>query len=134
MYKYFLFSDKAADAFMQNLESALRRYCAAEGVTSFMRDETRMRIEFGREEYYFYFVLFDEDAAAEEAVEIADKHPDHALSAIVRAAAYRVELWGDEDPNMDFFNAHFALMELLSVIPGIAIYDYVRGGFYPERE
>lgn len=99
-----------------------------------MRDKTRMRIEFGREEYYFYFVLFDDTAAAAEAVEIAEKHTNHALSTIVRAAPYRVELWGDEDPNMDFFNAHFALMELLSVIPGIAIYDYVRGRFYPENE
>ena len=134
MYKYFLFSDNGADAFMQVIESALRQYCATEGATSFMRDATRMRIEFGREEYYFYFVLFNDAAAAAEAAEIAEKHPNHALSTIVRAAPYRVELWGDEDPNMDFFNAHFALMELLSVIPGIAIYDYVRGGFYPGNE
>lgn len=133
MYKYFLFSDKGADAFMESIESVLRQYCATEGATSFMRDKIRMRIEFGREEYYFHFVLFT-DAAAAEAVEIAEKHPKHALTAIVRPAPYRVELWGDEDPNMDFFNAHFALMELLSVIPGIAIYDYVRGGFYPEGE
>lgn len=132
MYKYFLFSDKGADPFMQSVESTLRKYCATEGATSFMRDTTRMRIEFGREEYYFYFVLFSDAAAAAEAVEIAQKHPNHALSATVRAALYRVELWGDEDPNLDFFNAHFALMELLSVIPGIAIYDYIHGKFYPD--
>ncbi len=97
-----------------------------------MSDERRARIEFYREEYYFYLSVVDETWVIEESREIAQSHGSRNESGVIRECAYRIEFYGDDDLNMDYFNDYFALMEEFQKIPGVIIFDYPNNAFFGD--
>jgi hypothetical protein len=129
-YQTFIFSADSSAILFAQLRQGLEKYCHAAGrPVSLMADARNARIEFGREEYYFYFLLVDKDWVAEESREIANHHSKKPFASTIRDCKYRVEFYGDDDLNMDYFNDYFALIEELQKIPGIIIYDYPNGAF-----
>lgn len=97
-----------------------------------MADDRRARIEFYREEYYFYLALVEESWVAEESREIADNQAKRSEAEVIRNCRYRIEFYGDDDVNMDYFNDYFALMEEIQKIPGAIIFDYPNGKFFGD--
>lgn len=97
-----------------------------------MADDRRARVEFYREEYYFYLSLVGESWVVEESREIAENNATRGESVVIRECSYRVEFYGDDDLNMDYFNDYFGIMEELQKIPGIIIYDYPNGTFFGD--
>lgn len=97
-----------------------------------MADDRRARVEFYREEYYFYLSLVGESWVVEESREIAENNATRGESVVIRECPYRVEFYGDDDVNMDYFNDYFGIMEEFQKIPGIIIYDYPNGTFFGD--
>ncbi len=95
-----------------------------------MADTKRMRVEYGREEYYFYLSLFEGEAALAESEDIARSRLSHPWAKTVANCAYRIEFSGDDDPDMDYFNEYFALMEELVQGAGAIVFDYPSGKFF----
>ncbi len=130
-YQNFLFSAEPSEVFFPRVKAALKSFCEGlKRTTSLMADDRRARIEFYREEYYFYLTLVDESWVVEESREIAENHATRSESAVIRKCTYRIEFYGDDDVNMDYFNDYFGIMEELQKIPGIIIYDYPNGTFF----
>jgi hypothetical protein len=129
-YQNFIFSSEPGDISFGHLRRALEHFCHAVGKpVSLMADARNARVEFGREEYYFYLKLVDKDWVAEESQEIANQHAKKTVASTIRDCKYRVEFYGDDDENMDYFNDYFALMEEFRKKPGIIIYDYPNSSF-----
>lgn len=97
-----------------------------------MVDDKRIRLEFGREEYYFYFLTAEGDAVAEESREIAANHKQRPESAAIQNCRYRIEFYGEDDQNMDYFNDFFGLMEEVKKIRGTIIFDYPNARFFGD--
>ena len=97
-----------------------------------MADDRRARIEFYREEYYFYLALVNESWVIEESREIADNQAKRSEAEVIRNCPYRLEFYGDDDLDMEYFNDYFALMEEIQKIPGAIIFDYPNGKFFGD--
>jgi hypothetical protein len=50
----------------------------------------------------------------------------------IRQCASRIEFYGDEDPQMDYFNEQFSLLHQLKDEPGLLIFDYLNNQFIQE--
>ena len=132
-YQAFQFSaEPAAETFLK-LKAALKKVCNDHTQTlSLMADDRRARIEFYREEYYFYLELIDEPWVVEESRDIARNHARRSESEILANCSYRVEFYGDDDANMDYFNDYFGLMEEFRRIPGVIIFNYPTNSFFGD--
>lgn len=97
-----------------------------------MADNRRARIEFSREEYYFYLALVDESWVTEESRAIADNQAKRSESEVIWNCPHRIEFYGDDDLNMNYFNDYFALMEEIRKMPGAIIFDYPNGQFFGD--
>lgn len=83
--------------------------------------------------YRFHFIHKDEDWVKEESAEMADNYRGTAVSKDqIRQCASRIEFYGDEDPQMDYFNEQFSLLEKLKDEPGLLIFDYLNNQFIQE--
>lgn len=132
-YQNFLFSAEPSGVFFARVKTALSNFCdSLTRTTSLMADDRRARIEFYREEYYFYLALVEESWVAEESREIADNQAKRSEAEVIRNCPYRLEFYGDDDLNMDYFNDYFALMEEIQKIPGAIIFDYPNGKFFGD--
>lgn len=132
-YQAFLFSaEPSAEAFSK-LKGALKKFCSDHTrQLTLMADDRRARVEFYREEYYFYLELVDEAWVVEESREIAKNHAGRRESAVLANCSYRVEFYGDDDANMDYFNDYFGMMEEFRKIPGMIIYNYPNNSFFGD--
>jgi hypothetical protein len=83
--------------------------------------------------YRFHFIHKDEDWVKEESAEMADNYRGNAVSKDqIRQCASRIEFYGDEDPQMDYFNEQFSLLQRLKDEPGLLIFDYLNNQFIQE--
>lgn len=83
--------------------------------------------------YRFHFIHKDEDWVKEESAEMADNYRGTAVSKDqIRQCASRIEFYGDEDPQMDYFNEQFSLLQRLKDEPGLLIFDYLNNQFIQE--
>lgn len=83
--------------------------------------------------YRFHFIHKDEDWVKEESAEMADNYRGSAVSKDqIRQCASRIEFYGDEDPQMDYFNEQFSLLQQLKDEPGLLIFDYLNNQFIQE--
>jgi len=83
--------------------------------------------------YRFHFIMSDEDWVAQESAEMADNYRGSAVSKDqIRQCASRIEFYGDEDPQMDYFNEQFSLLQQLKDEPGLLIFDYLNNQFIQE--
>lgn len=83
--------------------------------------------------YRFHFIHKDEDWVKEESAEMADNYRGSAVSKEqIRQCASRIEFYGDEDPQMDYFNEQFSLLQQLKDEPGLLIFDYLNNQFIQE--
>lgn len=83
--------------------------------------------------YRFHFIHKDEDWVKEESAEMADNYRGTAVSKDqIRQCASRIEFYGDEDPQMDYFNEQFSLLHQLKDEPGLLIFDYLNNQFIQE--
>ncbi|HNA80482.1 MAG TPA: hypothetical protein PKY99_13550 [Turneriella sp.] len=131
MYEKFIFSAEDQAVLFPKIVGAARSFCnSLQRTTSIMADERRLRIEFYREEYYFYFQLITEPWIIDESRDLARVHPLRQESTWLKNCAYRVEFSGDEDANMDYFDAQLDLLRCVLAIPGVAVYDYKQSAFF----
>jgi hypothetical protein len=133
-YARFIFPLHDADSFFERLKTVVRKFTAHTSfprVSSFMIDDKRMRLEYGREDYYFYFVWADDTIVAEEMPEITQhlfkNRPEKDLIASYK---FRIEFWGEDDDNMDYFNEFLFLMETIQASEEVVIVDYQTGHFF----
>ena len=83
--------------------------------------------------YRFHFIHKDEDWVKEESAEMADNYRGSAVSKDqIRQCASRIEFYGDEDPQMNYFNEQFSLLQQLKDEPGLLIFDYLNNQFIQE--
>lgn len=96
-----------------------------------MANDKQIRLEFGREEYYFYITLEDQNWVPEEMQDIAQTFlKGHPAQAYVAALPFRVSFCGEDDFEMDYFNTFLLLMEAIQAEEKVLILDTTHGRFF----
>ena len=83
--------------------------------------------------YCFYFSYIQEDWVAEESQDIANNAAKHREDKqLIANSKSRVEVSGDDDFDMDYFNDFVMLMEVIENCEKVVIFDYESGTFFDE--
>jgi hypothetical protein len=132
-YSYFIFSlEKEKNLFEEIKEAIKKKYIDnLEESIIVQTDLNHISISFSG--YQFNFSLVQENWVVEESRDIAmtfgKNRKDNKELASCRE---RIEFYGDDDLNMDFFNESLSLLEMLSKEFNIVIFDYKNGKFFDE--
>jgi hypothetical protein len=82
------------------------------------------------EHYQFYIVLATGSHVLEESVEMAAyAKDDPEKMADIQLCTKRFEMYGDPDPNMDFFNDFLLMQECMQAMGPVHIFDPQSGTF-----
>lgn len=84
--------------------------------------------------YQFRFIFIDEDWIIEESKEIANSfcksHPKK--KQILANSRTRIEFYGEDDPEMEFFNEHLFIFEHINNNPKFLIFNYPQGNWFED--
>ncbi|MGI4869598.1 MAG: hypothetical protein ACRYFX_00295 [Janthinobacterium lividum] len=127
-YLAFITPDSAADlAGLQACLQALSAQLNQAPKPTLTLDGNELTVAF--EEYSFHIYYATEAHVQEEALEIAATNPDTLVDlaeqpidpARLGTCTRRFELWGDPDPDMDYFNDSLYILEALEELEGVII-------------
>lgn len=130
-YSHFLFFKKGHSV-LELIEKKLKEYLKKRKPSIAIKsyNETRLVITFP-DHYNFHFSLDNRDLVQLELKEIAE---DKGITnPNLLACNARVEFWGDEDLDGDFFNEHLFILEQLENLP-IYIFDLTQGVFFDKLD
>lgn len=131
-YQYFiLVKDESFQ--LQEIENALKNHYAKKGLgdkVSF-HNENHLLVDMSNE-YYYHFQFDTSDGVLQESKEIAESYKGKKDKTTIASCKSRVEFWGDEDLDGDYFNDHMFILEQIMKNEKLLIYDYRNGVFFDE--
>lgn len=97
----------------------------AETLSAFNTEISGSRLTLSFDDWKLWIVFSHEAHVAEEAAEIGEiyKYPKLA------ACNARLEISAEDDPDEDHYNDHLYVLEALSDLPGVHIFDPQEGAF-----
>lgn len=133
-YMHFIFwKEKTGDPVRQIgeiLKSMYGRNSKLEADVILSEDRVNLKIK----DYMFTYSLIAEDWVQEESRDIADtfgrKRNDYM---IIKESRSRVEFYGDDDPDMDYFNDYLLMLERIQAELPVIIFDTENGKFFDEK-
>ncbi len=122
-YNYLVFIDASVDptALFEELAKKLAKFS-----TSRRADTLTISID----DWKLFVHYSAEPHVIIEAAEIGERYNKPALSN----APARLEIYAEDDPEMEYFNDVFYLLELIDELKGTSIFDPVSGTFTDKRE
>jgi hypothetical protein len=131
-YAHFILPLENIEGFFERLKNILQTACRKQSKQgSLMANDKQIRLEFGREEYFFYITLEDQPSVAEEMQDISQTFlKGHPAQAHVAALPFRVSFYGEDDFEMDYFNTFLLLMEAIQAEEKVLILDTTQGRFF----
>ncbi len=131
-YQYFILVQEESFQ-LQEIEQVLKNYYAKKGLgdkVSF-HSENHLLVDMSND-YYFHFQLEMSESVLQESKEIAESYKGNKDKTTIASCKSRVEFWGDEDPDGDYFNDHMFILEQIMKNEKLLIYDYRNGVFFDE--
>lgn len=83
--------------------------------------------------YSFHFHIDKSPDVVAESKEIAESYEGKIDSSIISNCALRIEFWGDEDINGDFFNSSLNILEHMNKNKDLFLYDIKNGCFLDDK-
>ena len=129
-YSYLVLLTDESDFSLAELAARLEHFYgkAGQGNVAVVTKEESLKVKVG--DYAFQLHYNQEDYVVEESQEIAEdaatNHPDKARIAACRR---RLEIAGEDDPDMDYFNDSLYLLEIIETFSGVFIFDPYDGRF-----
>ncbi len=117
---------------LKDLEKLLKNYFQArkKDVEISYFDDSRLIVKIDNG-YYFNFKMNSENWVSTELKEMACGFDgNEKVKDIISQCNTRIEFWADEDIEMDFFNAHFSLMEYLAGREEVIVFDHLENNVW----
>jgi hypothetical protein len=93
------------------------------GVHSIMSSSKFLRLEYGREDYYFYFEYIEGEFILEESRDLTKSSIPIDDEKILAQCFKRIEFYGDEDLQLDYFNDYLRIVEAIGKDGRFILYD-----------
>ena len=133
-YQYFILIRNDEYFNLNQIEQSLKEYNSKKGPQKniFFHDDKHLLVEMGSD-YYFHLQFDVSTDVLQESREIAESYKGNKDKNVISSCKSRVEFWGDEDPDGEFFNEHLFILEILSKNDNLLIYDFKQGIFFDEN-
>ncbi|HMV42786.1 MAG TPA: hypothetical protein PK079_20155 [Leptospiraceae bacterium] len=131
-YNHFIFSNLDANQLLDRIYNSIQNTFSKRNKKPNIHLENS-KIEIQYSDYLFTFLLIDEDWVLEESKDIAERFAKTEIQKeVIYHSKKRVEFWGNDDYQMNYFNDYLILLENIQKDSDVIIFDTINGKFFDE--